>query len=270
MELLRLRQPIPKRQSSDARSRAFPIDRIPESNDERPFIGIYTGLSVEIVDPDAIKLIHSGGSFGLSTKTKNTPQILDEFPRMRNINQTHYERKLAWNEKFGNRNPNPVMVSLLPKIKNPIEIDTKESEVKADNDEEQPLEVDENSINAENETVEPMQVDEHEKPEPELNLVADPFPIEETLALLPEEAFFLHYSLRCLHVMDFDQTHELTTHEMLEKFCNNDSKFIQKFVVYHYYRSKNWVVKSGIKFGGEFRKYISSRISTIPTLFVLV
>lgn len=258
MEFIRLTHPISKRVTSDSRLKAFPIDRIPEANDERPFIGIYTGLSVEIVDPNAIKVIHSGGNFGLSTKTKNTPQILDEFPRVRNINQTQYEQKLAWNGKFGNQNSDSVMVNLLPKIeKNRIEIEKKSngtnSEEIVNNECEQPVGIDENSTNVENAPV-PMQVD-NEKPEPELNLVVDPFPIEETLALLPEEAFFLHYSLQCLRVMDFDQTHELTTHEMLEKFCNNDPKFIQKFVVLHYYRSKNWVVKSGIKFGGEFCKY---------------
>lgn len=272
MDFLRLPHPIPKRQTSDVRLRAFPIDRIPESNEERPFIGIYTGLSVEIVDPVVIKLIHSGGSFGLSTKTKHTPQILYEFPRIKNVNQTQYEQKLAWMEKFGNQNADQVMVNLVPQIEaNRIEIqcektneanqsdhETNQSESIANDVGEQPLEcqpMDENSTNVENVTAVPMQVDYQPESEPELNLVADPFPIEETLALLPEEAFFLHYSLRCLRVMNFEQTHELTTHEMLEKFCNNDEKFIQKFVVYHYYRSKNWVVKSGIKFGGEFCKY---------------
>lgn len=269
MEFVRLSHPVSKRQTSDSRLRSFPIDRIPEANDERQFTGIYTGLSVEIIDPDAIKLIYLGGSFGLSTKTKHTPQILYEFPQIKNINQMQYKQKLAWNEKFGNQNSNTIMVNLLAKIEknrdkkeektsNEIGCDdeTNQSEEKVNNESEQPLEMDENSANAENETAEPMQVDNQPKPEPELNLVADPFPIEETLALLPEEAFFLHYSLRCLRVMDFDQTHELTTHDMLEKFCKNDSKFIQKFVVYHYYRSKNWVVKSGIKFGGEFCKYL--------------
>lgn len=285
MDFIRLTHPISKRVSSDSRLRAFPIDRVPDTNDERPFTGIYTGLSVEIIDPDAIKLIHSGGSFGLSTKTKNVPVILQEVPRARNINQTQYEQKLAWNEKFGNQNSNPVMVNLLPKIKkNCVEILEKSNGTSDDLDaiqneekviilgEEQPLRTDENSTSTENETIVPMQVDIEpeavQEPEPELNLVEDPFPIEETLALLPEEAFFLHYSLRCLRVMDFNQTHELTTYEMLEKFCTNDAKFIQKFVVYHHYRSKNWVVKSGIKFGGEFRKYL--KLATIPTLLVCV
>lgn len=265
MEFIQLSHPIAKRQSSDVTLKAFPIERIPESNDERPFIGIYTGLSVEIIDANAIKTIHSGGSFGLSTKTKTTPQCLNEFSRVKNINQAQYDRKLAWNEQFHNRNSNEVMVNLLSATeKNRIgygkkkkrakcDVDAKQIEETEDTQCEQPIEMDENSANAENEPV-PMETD-NVKPEPVLNLVVDPFPIEETLALLPEEAFFLHYSLRCLRVMDFDQTHELTTHEMLEKFCKNDPKFIPKYVVYHYYRSKNWVVKSGLKFGGEFCKF---------------
>lgn len=263
MEFTQLPHPIAKRQTSNVTLKAFPIEHIPDTNDERPFIGIYTGLSVEIIDTNAIKSLYCGGSFGLSTKTKTTPQYLNEFSRVKNINQMQYDRKLAWNEKFHNQNADEVMVNLLPAIdknRNGIRqksskynLGTNPKQENSDTQCEQPtVEADENGANAEN-VPEPMETDT-EKSEPVLNLVVDPYPIEETLALLPEEAFFLHYSLRCLRVMDFDQTHEFTTHEMLENFCKIDPKFIQKFVVYHYYRSKNWVVKSGLKFGGEFCK----------------
>lgn len=256
MNFHQLTLPIPKRQSADSSLRVFPIDQIPGSDDKIPFIGIYTGLSVEICDRDAIKLIHSGGFFGLSTKTKNTPQALAVFPRVKNINQLQYEQKLQWNEQFHNQNENLVMVNLLPLIEdNSDEIANEkvETEEKMAEDNETSVENDENSENEINES-EPTETTET-KLEPELNLVVDPFPIEETLALLLEEAFFLHYSLRCLRILNFEQTQELNTNEILTRFCQNDSKFFARFVVYHYYRSKNWVVKSGLKFGGDFRKF---------------
>lgn len=238
MNFHQLSKPTPKRLSAESSLKVFPIDRIPGTDDEKPFIGIYTGLSVEIIDPESIKRIYSDGCFGLSTKTKNMPQTLAKFSRVKNLNQSQYEQKLALNEKLTNQNPNLVMVNLTPAA------DQKNVE--------QSLEANEN-IKLTADEPEPMEIAEEIK-EPEVNLIADPFPIEETLALLPEEAFFLHHSLRCLRIFDFDQTHEFTTEELLSKFCDCDSKFIERFIAYQYYRSKNWVVKSGLKFGGDFRK----------------
>lgn len=45
-----------------------------------------------------------------------------------------------------------------------------------------------------------------------------------------------------------------------------DNPFIVKYVAYHYYRSKAWVVKDGIKFGTDYsrlhceRKRIKSKV----------
>lgn len=268
--------PTPKQNSPDSSLKAFPVDRIDENN-QNQFTGIFNGLSVEIIDSDAIKQLHSNGCFGLSTKTKTTPQMLFEFPRVRNLNQKQYDQKLAWNAKFTNQNPEVVMVNLLPSeenlLQNSADVGKKTSaedvgleDVDGNDQFMGNIENNENSEEAE-ETEETEETDNTgnqpesieiavEKNEPTLNLMADPFPIEETLSLLLEEAFFLHFSLRCLKIIDFDQTYTFTTEELLEAFCKIDAKFIQRFVVYHYYRSKNWVVKSGLKFGGDFRKFI--------------
>lgn len=268
--------PTPKRNSADSSLRAFPVDRIDNDN-QKPFIGIFNGLSVEIIDSGAIKQLHSNGCFGLSTKTKTTPQLLFDFARTKNVNQKQYDQKLAWNAQFTNQNPKVVMVNMLPPDENRLQntadraMKSSEEEIRCrlenvDGDDQlknsteynenvensnEPEETEETD-NAENQPESMEIVDE--KNEPELNSMVDPFPIEETLALLLEEAFFLHFSLRCLKIIDFDQTHEFTTEQLLEAFCKIDAKFIERFVVYHYYRSKNWVVKSGLKFGGDFRK----------------
>lgn len=90
----------------------------------------------------------------------------------------------------------------------------------------------------------------------ELNFVTktDPFPLEESLVLSLEEAFFLHNSLRCLRIRNFEQTSETSTEEFLNICCALKKNFILHFVAYHYYRSKGWIVKDGLKFGGDFRK----------------
>lgn len=70
-----------------------------------------------------------------------------------------------------------------------------------------------------------------------------------------EEAFFLHHTLKCLRIMDLDDR-ELQTEDILKKFCSVKPDFIIKYVAYVFLRSKNWIVKSGLKFGGDFCKFI--------------
>lgn len=77
------------------------------------------------------------------------------------------------------------------------------------------------------------------------------FPIREVLHLTFEETFFLLFGLGCLQLVHFDG-HFLDISNAWLYFCKNKSDFLQKYVVYHYYRSKGWVVKPGLKYGGDF------------------
>lgn len=283
MNFHELSLPQSKKYSASCTLREFPIDRIPEKSDDKPFTGIFNGLSVEVIDPDAIKQLYLNGCYGLSSKTKNVPKLLHKFPQVQNVNQSQYEQKLAWNAKFTNQNPNLVMVNLLLPTEEETTLIPEGSEIHTEIENIEDTEVNDDESNKIDETQneddgivddnQPMEIVDvaknqtepvisTENKEPVLNLVPDPFPIEDTLALFPEEAFFLHFSLRCLKILNFDQTHEYTTEEALEKFCNMNPKFIERFVVYHFYRSKNWVVRSGLKFGGDFRKsfYINFKV----------
>lgn len=77
--------------------------------------------------------------------------------------------------------------------------------------------------------------------------------VVETLNLTLEEAFFLSYALGCLHVIDTTgQT--LTLQQLWQTYCEAKSDFIELYVVYHYFRAKGWVVKTGYKFGGDYCK----------------
>jgi tRNA-splicing endonuclease subunit Sen2 len=84
-------------------------------------------------------------------------------------------------------------------------------------------------------------------------LEEEQFPIHETLHLTLEEAFFLSFSLGCLQVIDLFGN-RLSLNGMWQLFRKSQKDFIQKYVTYHYFRSKGWVVKPGIKFGGDFCK----------------
>ncbi|XP_024892334.1 tRNA-splicing endonuclease subunit Sen2 [Temnothorax curvispinosus] len=80
------------------------------------------------------------------------------------------------------------------------------------------------------------------------------FPVREALHLTFEETFFLLFGLGCLQVIHFDGS-LLDINRAWLYFCKEKPDFLQKYVVYHYYRSKGWVVKPGIKYGGEFLLY---------------
>lgn len=80
------------------------------------------------------------------------------------------------------------------------------------------------------------------------------FPIQETLHLTFEETFFLLYGLGCLNLIDFDGN-LLDIDSAWHIFCKTDKNFVSKYVVYHYFRSKGWIVKPGLKYGGDFLLY---------------
>lgn len=75
----------------------------------------------------------------------------------------------------------------------------------------------------------------------------------EKLLLFPEEAFFLHFSLKCLEIRDKDDS-PMSSDKCLREFVRIHPGFISSFVAYSYLRTKNWIIKSGIKFGGDFRE----------------
>lgn len=84
--------------------------------------------------------------------------------------------------------------------------------------------------------------------------LADPFNIPQSLVLFPEEAFFLHQFTDCLQVRDLDDV-PISTESLWIKFRLLKETFVECYVAYLYLKSKNWVIKSGIKFGGDFCKF---------------
>ncbi|XP_059609549.1 uncharacterized protein LOC132256953 [Phlebotomus argentipes] len=74
------------------------------------------------------------------------------------------------------------------------------------------------------------------------------------LYLLKEEAFFLHNCLKCLKIVTENQE-ILSTESIFDHFCRSRKNFVTSFIAYQYLKSKKWVIKSGLKFGGDFLLY---------------
>ncbi|XP_071966281.1 uncharacterized protein [Antedon mediterranea] len=83
----------------------------------------------------------------------------------------------------------------------------------------------------------------------------DPYKVYEYLQLSLEEAFFLSYGLGCLALKN-DKEESMNLTDMWKEFCNQQpTTFLGNYIAYHYYRSKGWVPKLGVKFGAEFILY---------------
>lgn len=90
-----------------------------------------------------------------------------------------------------------------------------------------------------------------------------PVTFQDTLYLTLEEAFFLSFALFCLTVTQMFTRKVLSLNE-LWKLCNSaDSNFVEKYVTYHYFRIKGWIVKSGLNFGCDFGKNFNWNIILI-------
>ncbi|XP_077552288.1 uncharacterized protein LOC144166618 [Haemaphysalis longicornis] len=89
--------------------------------------------------------------------------------------------------------------------------------------------------------------------EPEYFAAEDPWPITESLQLLFEEAYFLSYGLGCLIVKDGDEDLELL--KLWQRLCSLCDNFPARYATYHHFRSKGWVVRSGMKYAADYLLY---------------
>lgn len=77
--------------------------------------------------------------------------------------------------------------------------------------------------------------------------------MREVLFLSLEEAFFLAYCVEALAIEVESQY--LDSDTLWASFSKCDPYFVCNYVAYNYFRTKNWIVKPGIKFGGDFLLY---------------
>ncbi|KAM6256819.1 tRNA-splicing endonuclease subunit Sen2 isoform 1-T3 [Porphyrio hochstetteri] len=81
----------------------------------------------------------------------------------------------------------------------------------------------------------------------------NPFRIFEYLQLSLEEAFFLVYALGCLSIYYGEEP--LTILKLWEVFNEVKPNFKTTYMAYHYFRSKGWVPKVGLKYGTDLLLY---------------
>ncbi|XP_013913462.1 PREDICTED: tRNA-splicing endonuclease subunit Sen2 isoform X2 [Thamnophis sirtalis] len=87
------------------------------------------------------------------------------------------------------------------------------------------------------------------------NLVCrrNPFWIFEYLQLSLEEAFFLVYALGCLNIYCNEAPLSILT--LWDLFSKAQPNFKATYMAYHYFRSKGWVPKVGLKYGTDLLLY---------------
>ncbi|XP_037710090.1 tRNA-splicing endonuclease subunit Sen2-1 isoform X2 [Drosophila subpulchrella] len=80
---------------------------------------------------------------------------------------------------------------------------------------------------------------------------------DETLLLGLEESCFLAYYLNTLEITNLTGS-SMDYQAFLESANKLNERFVENLACYLYLKSKNWVIKSGIKFGGDFLIYKQS------------
>ncbi|KAK7826357.1 hypothetical protein U0070_021371 [Myodes glareolus] len=81
----------------------------------------------------------------------------------------------------------------------------------------------------------------------------NPYRIFEYLQLSLEEAFFLAYALGCLSI--YYEKEPLTIVKLWRAFTAVQPTFRTTYMAYHYFRSKGWVPKVGLKYGTDLLLY---------------
>lgn len=87
-----------------------------------------------------------------------------------------------------------------------------------------------------------------------------PFKIPNSLVLFLEEAFFLCTFCECLEIRDLNDV-KIEFEDLWRSFCGIKENFVECFVAYLFFRSRNWVIKPGMKFGGDYREFVVAFIN---------
>ncbi|CAK1555755.1 unnamed protein product [Leptosia nina] len=244
----------------------FPLD----SSMRIIFTGYYNGFGVEVRGIEEMSMLYHMGCFGKSTKSKSRPKAIknDESPQI--MRKRQYLKRNYWFKKFeptescteSNSFINHVD-SLLTKLLKDSASKTNDvidlvSSDDGDTEQNDTVESKDTFTYGKQATVVIVPNSDSEDDNYFLNLkpkcCVNRIKLEEKLMLTKQEAFFLVYGLGCLQVLD-SENKVLKVKDCWKLFAESDSSFIRKYVVYHYYRSKGYIVKPGIKFGGDYLLY---------------
>ena len=178
--------------------------------------GIFMGMSVEIVNNEEIKILNEAGSWGEGSLSRSVPFVV----------RKHNTEDLV---------PKISLLQYNKRLEWKQKYGTKDTG--------QVVKLIMKSTKVSNKIEEEITEE-----------LENPFSIDETLVLFLEEAFFLSNTAKCLNVKSLDGN-VFNGMELWTLFCQIKYNFIECFVTYLYLKSKNWIIKPGIKFGGHFCKF---------------
>lgn len=247
----------------------FPLD----NSMQIVFTGYYNGFNVEVKSIEEIALLHHMGCFGKSSISRSQPKVSKNDVGLLIMRKRQFLKRNYWYKKFSSPDDNTeaedTFLKSLDELANKIASDctnnTRKDVINLVSSDEDEMEViDDNlsktqyksDVKGAHVVIVPNSDSEDDnyfdklKPKCCINKVQ----IKEKLILSLEESFFLTYGLGCLQVVNTDNN-LLSIEECWTLFKSVDKKFIHRYVVYHYFRSKGYVVKPGIKFGGDFLLY---------------
>uniref|UniRef100_A0A182NEH6 tRNA-intron lyase n=1 Tax=Anopheles dirus TaxID=7168 RepID=A0A182NEH6_9DIPT len=93
--------------------------------------------------------------------------------------------------------------------------------------------------------------------------------LNEPLCLFLEEAFFLIHTLNILQLKDLFES-PISALEAFDRFRKIRKHFLASYCAYLYLKSKNWIIKSGLKFGGDFVIYVKGPQFNHASYIVLI
>ncbi|KAH7054384.1 tRNA-splicing endonuclease subunit SEN2 [Macrophomina phaseolina] len=229
----------------------------------------YETRSVHVTDPASVRALWEQGFFGKGSLSRSEPTWLDREKHRRGIlsgqikaedytNKRRQERREMKNERARKerealeeqlRKEGKLVDESLPTQNSTETLQSGESSIKTARSD--------GSALVEKTTVFSTDI-----------AVDEPVQNEEHLQLSLEEAFFLTYGLGVLEVVAA-RTKKVVEPLQLFQLCRSlsyfppssallvrpDDPFLLKYVVYHHYRSRGWVVRDGIKFSVDYMVY---------------
>ncbi|CAG9788725.1 unnamed protein product [Diatraea saccharalis] len=248
----------------------FPLD----STMRIIFTGYYNGFNVEVRSPEEMAMLHHMGCFGKGSLSRSKPKMSqNNCPCI--MRKRQFLKRNDWHKKFDQRLDNSDSDTFFRDIDEITANIIKDSSNSRKRDVIDLVSSDEGeSVHSEGaQNIDhPVLLDTWDKQDlvvivPNSDSEEDNYfeklrpeccvnkiKIQEKLMLTLEEAFFLSYGLGCLQILNNEEK-ALSTDQLWELFMKTEKRFINKYVVYHYYRSKGYIVKPGVKFGGDYLIY---------------
>lgn len=244
--------------------------RFPLDNSMRiVFTGYYNGYNVEVRSTEEMDMLYHMGCFGKGSASRSRPTQSHRDDTVTIMRRRQFLKRNYWYQKFYSSKGTTESDLFLK------EVDEVSAKIDADCDKrvnKDVIDLVSSDESSDDEGDDNKTIDVHDKDDvivivpnsdsEEDNYFAKMKPkccinkikVQEKLILTLQEAFFLLYGLGCLQIISMDNN-ILSIEQCWDLFKYTDKRFVPKYVVYHYFRSKGYIVKPGIKFGGDYCKY---------------